>query len=380
MFKAKSLKPSCSLISLVIFPVISLVLLAGCKQERTAPQTGAVELEYAKGFQIENVAGDCQKVTDGQGRALLLVPQDRQAPAELQNLPLIHTPVKRVVLTSTTQAALIRPLGELAGIIGVNIEKDQWYIDEIKAGIEKGDIQLIGSGMGPLDYDKIVALKPDIVFLSGGSSDDAQVLKKLEELKIPVAVDKSWLENDPLGRYEWTKFIGAFFGKGQEAGNVFTDVVENCRAVTAKAADAKDKPKVFWGMTYQGKAYVPGADSYVAKMIEMAGGDYLFKDNKGTGSSTITLEEYYARAREADVFISDSMPNYGIDSIAKLTEQEQVLADLPTIKAGKVWCYQPWYYQSLDKTDEIIMDLAAIFHPDLFAGTQLKQFMKLPQS
>jgi ABC-type Fe3+-hydroxamate transport system, periplasmic component len=174
--------------------------------------------------------------------------------------------------------------------------------------------------------------------------------------------------------------MGAFFGKEQLAENAFTNAEKKCQDIYAKVMGVKDKPKVFWGMTYQGKAYVSGADSYVAKMIEMAGGDYLFKDSKGTGSSSITLEEYYAKGREADVFISSTLPNYGMNSIAKLTELEKVLADLPTIKEGKVWCYQPWYYQSLDKTDEMINDLAAIFYPDLFAGTQLKQFMKLPQS
>jgi ABC-type Fe3+-hydroxamate transport system, periplasmic component len=194
----KSLKRYNLFIFLVIFLVISLVLVAGCGTLQTVPKTGAVALKYAKNFQIENVAGGCQKVTDGQGRVLLLVPQDKQAPAEFKDLPAIHTPVKRVVIASTTQAALMRPLGELGSIIGVNCEKDQWYIDEVKAGMEKGNIQLIGSGMGPLDYDKIVALKPDIVFLSTGSTNDAQTLKKLEELKIPVAVDTAWQENDPL--------------------------------------------------------------------------------------------------------------------------------------------------------------------------------------
>lgn len=365
---------------LYICLVISLVLPAGCGTVQTMPKTGAVALKYAKGFQIENIAGGCQKVTDGQGRVLLLVPQDKQPPAEFQNLPVIHTPVKRVVLASTTQASLIRPLKELGSIIGVNTEMKTWYIDEVKTGMEKGNIQLIGSGMGAFDYDKIVALKPDVVFLSGGSSNDAQVLKKLEELKIPVAVDNCWLEQDPLGRLEWIKFMAAFYEKEQQAESFFTDVVKRTEDIAVKVAGEKVKPKIQWGMIYQGKAYVPGADSYVAKMIEMAGGDYLFKDNKGTGSTPITLEEYYAKGEEADMYIDSSMADLGKNTIAGIITQGKVLADLPALKEGKAWGFQPWYWQSLDKTDEIIADLAAIFHPDLFTGTELKQFMKLPKS
>ena len=73
-------------------------------------------------------------------------------------------------------------------------------------------------------------------------------------------------------------------------------------------------------------------------------------------------------------------PNYGVTSIAKIIEQGKVLADLKTIKEGKVWCFQPWFYQVLDKTDEMITDLATIFHPELFPNAELKQFMKLPKA
>lgn len=366
----------------IITIILSLVLLAGCGTAQKVTATGSVRLEYAKGFKIENVAGGCRKVTDGEGRALLLVPQGKQVPTEYKNLPTIYTPVKRVVIVSTTEAAFLRPLDELGSIIGVTVDKKQWYIDPVKAGLASGKIQMVGggAGMGPLAYGKIVALKPDMVFMSTGTSGDVQTLKKLEELKIPVAVDNSWLENDPLGRLEWIKFIAAFYGKEQQADQFFGQVVQKTASITEKVAKEKDKPKVLWGMIYQGKAYVPGGDSYAAKMIALAGGDYLFKNIKGTASVPITLEEYYAKGKEADVYISSTMPDYGVTSIAEITKQSQVLAGLPTIRQGKVWCYQPWYYQSLDKTDEMIGDLAAIFHPALFAGRQLKEFMKLPPS
>ncbi|CAA7603232.1 ABC transporter periplasmic binding domain protein [Acididesulfobacillus acetoxydans] len=362
--------------------LLSLLLLAGCATAQKVAETGAVRLEYAKGFKIENVAGGCQEVTDGEGRTLLLVPRGQQAPSAYKNLPTIYTPVKRVVAVSTTEAAFLRPLGELGSIIGVTVDKKHWYINPVKEGMASGKIQMVGggAGMGPLAYGKIVALKPDLVFMSTGTSGDVQTLKKLEELKIPVAVDNSWLESDPLGRLEWIKFIAAFYGKGQQADQFFAQAVQKVSAIKEKVAGDKDKPKVLWGMIYQGKAYVPGGDSYAAKMIALAGGDYLFKNLKGTGSVPITLEEYYAKGKEANVYISDTMPDYGVTSIADISKQSPVLAGFPTLRQGKVWCYQPWYFQSLDKTAEVIGDLAEIFHPHLFPGRQLKEFMKLPQS
>lgn len=363
---------------IVMAVLLSMVLLAGCSKADKASVTSAVTLKYARGFKIENLADGCKKVTDGNKRAMLLVPRGQKVPSGYKNLPVVYTPVKRVVITSTTQASLMRPLDVLGSIVGVTTEKDQWYLDQVKAGMESGNIQLVGGGMGPLDYDKIAALQPDLVFMSTGGPNDAQALQKLEELNIPVAVDNEWLENDPLGRLEWIRFIAAFYAKEPQASDFFAGAEKRITEITAKVAKVKDKPKVAWGMIYQGKAYVPAADSYVARMIAMAGGDYLFKDNKGTGSCAITFEEYYARGKEADIYIDNTMMNLGHNTIANITGQSKLMADLPALKKGNVWGYQPWYWQSLDKTDEVIGDLATIFHPDLFPGYQLKHFTKLP--
>lgn len=365
---------------LVFTLILSLVLLAGCVKSGTEPVAGGIELKYAKGFEIENLSDGCKKVTDGEGRTLLLVPRGQQPPSEYKNLPVIYTPVKQVVVTSTTQAALLRPINELGSIIGVTTEKDKWYIDELKERLESGKIQLVGSGMGPLNYDRVVTLKPDIVFIYTGTPGSSETVQKLDELKVPVAVTNSWLEQHPLGRMEWVKFLAAFYEKDQEAQEFFEAAMKKAKKIMEKVEGAKVKPKVLWGNIYQGKVYVPARGSYAAKTIEMAGGDYLFKDLEGTGSSTIALEEFYARGKEADVYVSSTTPNYGINSIAKIIEQGKVLADLKPIKEGKVWCFQPWYYQAVDKTDEMIADLAFIFHPDLFPGARLKYYLKLPET
>lgn len=365
---------------LVLVAIALLVGLAGCRAKEKAAGAGEVPVEYATGFKIERLEGGGYLLTDGGGRTLLLLPRGQQSPKEYEQLPRVEIPVERVVVASTTQAALLRPLGELASVVGVATEKEHWYIPEIREGMEAGKIRLVGSGMGPLDYEAVLALKPDLVFLYTGSPDTVQMLKKLEELKIPVAVENSHLEAHPLGRLEWIKFLAAFYGKLAAAEQYFEAAVKQAEEIQQAVAGVGSRPKVLWGLIYQGKVYVPAGESYVARMIEMAGGDYLFKDLQGTGSSTVTLEEFYSRGREAQVFISATMPNYGITSIAKLVEQEKRLGDLSVVREGKVWCFQPWYYQSLDKIVEMIADLAAIFHPEVFPKAEIRHHMKLPAS
>ena len=89
---------------LIIALMLSLVLLAGCSQGKTETKTGSVDLKYATKFKIENLADNCKKVTDGEGRELLLVPRGQEAPTEYKDLPVINTPVKRVVVVSTTHS------------------------------------------------------------------------------------------------------------------------------------------------------------------------------------------------------------------------------------------------------------------------------------
>ena len=126
-----------------------------------------------------------------------------------------------------------------------------------------------------------------------------------------------------------------------------------------------------------GAVYVSGADSYTTKWVAQAGGSYAFSDLPGSGSATINLEELYARGKTANIFIYSSTPPY-VNSIKEITDANTVLADLTVLQYGKIYCMQPWFYQISDKPDEVVADLAYIFHPDLFPGYQLKDFMLLP--
>ena len=378
MKSLKSVLAKCTVV--IVLTLCLLVSICGCTSQtqsvQTAEKTG--KLEFATGFKIEYLKDGCKKLTDGEGRDLLLVPRGQKPPAGYENALKIEIPVRKVVTCSTTQAAFLKPLGVLSSIAGVTTEEKHWYIDEVKKAMEKGGIAYLGKNTA-MDYEKLQALRPDVVFIYTKTPGMSEVLQKLNELGIPVAVDNEYLEEHPLARMEWVKFLAAFYDKEKEADSFFNQAVKRAKGVEEKTAGAKVKPKVLWGSFSQGKVYVPRADSYVAKMIAMAGGDYLFKDQAGTGSAAITLEEFYARGKEADIYISSTSPNYGVTSIQKIIEQGEVLSGLNTVKEGKVWCFQPWYWQALDKTDEQIEDLAAIIHPELYPGYKLKHFLKLPE-
>lgn len=380
----KQLRPVLVKSSFLVILTLFIFAVYGCASLVPKSQTvkKTEDPKYATGFKIEYLADGCKKVTDGEGRTLILVPRGQKPPAGYENVPKIETPVKKAVIFSTTQVALMKPLGVLDSIAGTTIEKDRWYIDLVKEGMEKGSIAYLGKGRTP-DYEKLQALNPDVVFMwtKGDPQMDA-VFKKLNDLDIPVAVNNEYLENHPLGRVEWIKFLAAFYDKDKDAEAFFNQVDNKVEKIVKKVAGAKAPPKVLWGGIYggkyKGKVYVPNDDSYVAKMIAMAGGDHVFKELKGTGSSAVAIEEFYARGNDADVFISSTRPIDGVTSVEKLYAKGEIISGIKPIKEGKIWCFQDWYWDVMDKTDEQIEDLAAICYPELYPNYKLKHFLKLP--
>jgi iron complex transport system substrate-binding protein len=343
---------------------------------RTVTVETKVPLRYVTGFSIEYVGNGSKKVTDGEGRTLLLVPRGQKAPAGYDGIPVIYTPIENVIAGSTTQVSLLRPLNVLDSIKGVTTNIDDWYIDEIKRGLSNKSITYVGDSRTP-DYEKIQTLRPELIFAYTGPYGQQQLIQKVSELGFNYAVNNEYLEEHPFGRMEWIKFLGAFYNKEAEATAYFNNAVKSAENLSNKLPKGQ-KPKVLWGLIWKGEVYVPYGGSYVAKMIEMAGGDYVFKEMgpNNTGSAKITIEEFYAKGIDADILIYSSTSNR-ISSVQTIIDNAPILASIKPIKNEQVWVFQPWYHQSIDKTHEIIEDLAALFYPSTFRNHQVKHYDKL---
>ncbi len=364
-------------LTIKVLIILTLIISFVFVGKVTSSTKKILPLKFATGFKIEYLEGGSKLVTDGEGRKLLLVPHSKKIPSGYKNIDqIVEIPVKKIVSCSSTQVALLLPLDVLNSVVGVTTEKQNWYIDEIIKGLEEGRISYLG-GNPELNYEKLISLSPDAVFIYSKVGGMERVLRKLSDLELNVAVDNEYLERHPLGRTEWIKFLAAFYNKEEIAEKIFSGIVNRVKKVEKKVAQLKPKPKIIWGNIHQTKIYVPNGDSYVAKLIEMAGGDYIFKDLPGEGSSIISTEEFYRRGVEADIYIYSTTPTYGAGSISQLIEQLKLLRDFKAIKEGKVWCFQPWYWQRMDEIDKQIEDLAAIFHPHFFPKYKLKQFLQL---
>jgi iron complex transport system substrate-binding protein len=335
-----------------------------------------MKVENSSAFSVEYLENDVKVVTDGEGRKFLLVPKEGQVPEGHKDATVIRTPVENVLFCSATQVGMIRPLDLWDKIGGVTQEKGSWPFPEIEEGLNNGNITFVGKSSEP-DYEKIQDLNPDITFVYTGTYPQTGIINKLEELGLPYAVDNEYMESKHTGRMEWIKFLATFFNEDDKAVQYVDRQIKDLEEMHDKVKDA-NKPKVVWGSIKDGIVYVPGPESYVAEAVKTAGGEYLVPEIKGSGSSQISVEEFYQLLQEADIFMYSSNKKYVPDYKA-LSELAPVIGDAPVVKDKQVWQFSVDYYMDTDKADEQVIDLAAILHPELFKDYKIKHYNALAE-
>ena len=257
-------------------------------------------------------------------------------PMELEGATVLRVPLKRVVALSSAQIGYMLKLGVADRIIAVGegkyiADSALYYRVESNRRVGNGDssaviqseaknpvtdiVAEIGYG-NAMDYEKLMALKPDLVmtFATGGSEDD---YNRMERLGIPVMLTSEWQDESPLAKAEWIKLYAMLFDDGSKklknpAYLAFASeaaLYENKNSVLWDEKwnrDSCDGPKVIAGMSYGGVWYAPGANSYTGRLIGESGGCYLWKDSLSR-ELKLTLEDVMLVAEQADVWLNPGM-------------------------------------------------------------------------
>ncbi len=184
--------------------------------------------------------------------------------------------------------------------------------------------------------------------------------EQLEKLKVPVLVDYSSYESNPLGRTEWVRLYGVLVGKEEEAKKAFEEEVRAFEAVDQE--EKTGSTVAFFYISTNGEVNVRRSSDYLPKMITMAGGSYVFEhlgEEEDTASSNVTMqmEEFYAAAKDADYIIYNSTTTEELSSIEELLEKSSLLEKFRAVQEGNVYCTTKNLYQSSMELGTIISDL-----------------------
>ncbi len=380
-----SIKKLRSSVITAVAAVISVcVVLTGCGQAGPAHDStdisaeliyeSSLDTEYAEEFSADFYEGGYSLLTIADGSCFLLVPEGKEAPDDLSSdVIVLQQPLKNIYLVASAAMSSFADLDALDMIRFSGTRQNGWYIEEAAAAMETGSILYAGKYNAP-DYEKILAEGCGLCIENTMILHTPEVKENLENFGIPVMVDYSSYENDPLGRCEWVKFYGILTGKQEEAAKIFDEQKEYIDSVTSRlaekglsesgsGADADGKPTVaYFYISSNGSAVVRKGDDYIPKMIEMAGGEYVFSDlgtgdEKASSSVNMQMEKFYEGACDADYIIYNSTIDGGISSIEELVSKAPLLADIKAVKDGNVYCTGKNFYQETNVCGIMVIDI-----------------------
>ena len=334
--------------------------LAGLKYDHS------LELQYADQFAVDYYEGDYALITIVGGGQFLLVPEGKEAPEGLDaDITVIHQPLENIYLVATSTMDFFRALDGLGSISLSGTKADGWYIDEAKQALEDGSIVFAGKYSAP-DYELILSKNCDLALESTMIYHNPEVKEKLEEFGIPVLVEHSSYESHPLGRTEWVKLYGVLLDKEEEAEAVFEEQAEKLNSI--KDSENTGKTVAFFYINSMGSANVRKSNDYVSKMIELAGGKYIFNDlgtdEEGLSTMNMGMEDFYAGAKDADYIIYNSTIDGELGSLDELLKKCTLLKDFKAVKEGNVWCLTKSMFQETTCLGDVIMDIHRMLTED----------------
>lgn len=325
----------------------------------------SMELSYAENFSVDYYEGGYKVLTTMDGTKILTVPEDQEIPEGIEDDTIIlREPVSNLYLVSSGVMDMFDKIDAIDTLSFSSQKADGWYIESAKKAMEEGSLVYAGKYSKP-DYELLVSGNCSLAIENTMIQHTPKVIEMLSDFDIPTLIEYSSYENEPLGRMEWVKFFGALTGREEEAERIFGEqeqIVEKILQENQADKTGKEQQTVaFFYITSNGLAQVRKSTDYLAKMIEMAGGSYIFDNltEESSSRSTVSmqLEDFYDGAKDADYLIYNSTIDGGVKSIDELIDKFPLLADFRAVQNGHVWCTTNDMYQQSMSIGYMIRDI-----------------------
>ena len=312
---------------------------------------GSMELAYARRFTIDYFEGGYQLACLSDGHRYLIVPEGADAPEGLSDdIIVLKQPASDIYLVASDSMCLFDALGALDRISVSGIERDDWSIPAAREAMDAGEMVYGGKWVRLAIESTMINHTPD-------------VRDKLMELGIPVLVELSSYESEPLGRAEWIRLYGALCGLDDLAQEKFQQQVDQAASIDSEPTNLT---VAYFYLNSNGAAVVRRPGDYVTAMIEQAGGTYAFNGlepaTAGSSSVTMQMEQFYATAKDADIVIYNASIDDSITSLDALLARNELLADFKAVQSGNVWVTDQNMYQQMMASGDIILDFNRILH------------------
>ena len=330
----------------------------------------SMELSYAENFAVDYYEGGYKLLTTRlNGDRILLVPKHQQAPKDAEalvspsaegepgKLIVLQEPVKNLYLVASSVMDMFAQLDSMDAISMCGLKEEDWYIPAAKQAMKDGTLLYAGKYSQP-DYELLLSQNCSMAIENSMIYHTPEVMEKLDEFGIPTLVEYSSYEEHPLGRVEWVRFFGALLDQEEKADHLFEKQKEALKRVEAE--ESTGKTVAFFYITSNGLVQVRQSTDYIPKMIELAGGKYVF-ENLGDPDSrrstvNLQLEDFYDGAQDADFLVYNTTIDRQVQTLEDLLKKCSLLKDFKAVKNHQVWCTTEDMYQQSMSAGNLIED------------------------
>ena len=352
-----------------VLTVTVLLFCTGCSKKAAPAEldiAGSMELKYAEQFSVDYCENGCSVVTIGDDK-FLVVPEGTAVPDDTSGMTVIQQPVENIYVAASSAMDLFDGIDKLDEVKMTSTAENGWSLPHIQDAIDSGKIKYIGKYSSP-DYESLVADKCGLAIESTMIYHTPEVKEQLESFDIPVLVERSSYETHPLGRMEWIKLYGLLTGDYSSAEQLFTEKTKAFEKLSVSDIPENErKTAAFFYITSNGYFSIRKPGDYVSKMIELAGGRYIFTaddlsvDDNALSTMNIQTETFYDIARDADILIYNSTIDGELETADQLIEKSSILADFKAVRNGNVWCTGQNMFQQSTGAADMICDLNSVF-------------------
>ncbi|WP_299461656.1 ABC transporter substrate-binding protein [uncultured Microscilla sp.] len=356
------------------------------KVNASQPLFDKVSLKYAQNFKVDYYDGykvvTVTKAFTDQTDNLqyVLVPHQQPAPKGFKPHQIVRVPVRSMVTLSTTHVALADALG-LTDFITGNANNAWISLPSMQKRIKAGKVVELG-GSRNFNQELLVSLQPDIVLMSSTHTAGYQKKQAVMGKSTRLIVNSGWMEQHPLARAEWLKFLAVFYNKEKLAAEKFDAIEAQYLQVKKLAAQAQKKPSVFCGLPFKGTWYTAKGGSYMAQFLRDAQSAYFWNNTSGSGSHPFDFETVFAKAHNGDFWLNVSAAK-SLKEIhnkdARFTKfaafnQKRIYNNNKRINAGGG---NDYWVTGFVNPHLVLRDLVKIFHPELLPEHELVYYQQL---
>ena len=327
-----------------------------------------LSVDDGRRYLIVPEGGAIPEGTDGQGGGAVLKDEDGQ------ELIVLQQPLDRIYLAASAAMCQFDEIGAVRNVILSGLERDDWYIESAREAMDQGTLSYGGKYSEP-DYERIVEAGVNLAIESTMILHAPKVQEKLELLGIPVFIDRSSYESEPLGRAEWVRVYGLLTGREEEAAQAFDEQKGYAEAL-APIPEGDTRSLAVFSINAARQVVTRSREGYLGKMVEIAGGTLCTPVlDSSLATETVSMESFYAAAEDADILIYNASIEDAPEDLAELCAKDSILTQFRAVSEGNVWCMRSSLYQNANRTGAILRDLHAIVTGE--AGDETEFFYRL---